>query len=169
MREITMWKETPTAPYSLKTFFSCWVLFGFPPSGSGSSGVFAVDEELIEASFKFCFSWTRKKKNKREQKVKVSRTLENLSVRRQTAHLDKNKQKIWLAKRKWMKLVDGFHSEYKILKFFTFIFQRHPSSYKTGKLQDKGLTSASTDVSFLDLNTQGREAQPTKKTITLIT
>lgn len=117
MREITMWKETPTAPYSLKTFFSCWVLLGFPPSGSGPSGVFAVDEELIEASFIFCFSWTRKKKRIKENKrwkwaghyemggwIK-NQSLENLSVRRQTAHLDKNKQKIWLAKRKWMKLV----------------------------------------------------------------
>lgn len=46
-----MWKETPTAPYSLKTFFSCWVLLGFP--SSGSPGAFSVDEDVAGASFKF--------------------------------------------------------------------------------------------------------------------
>lgn len=88
MSEILMWKETPTAPYSLKTFFSCWVLLGFPPSGSGSSGAFTVDEELVEASFKFCCSWTRKKKKKRRAKgwkwvghYEMGRWMENVSVR----------------------------------------------------------------------------------------
>lgn len=65
---------------------------------------------------------------------------------------------------------DGFHSEYKILTFFTFIFQGHPSSYKTGKLRDKGLTSASTDVTvFWILTHKAEKLNQPKKTITLIT
>lgn len=57
MREIPMWKETPTAPYSLKTFLSCWVLLGFPPSGSLSSRLFSDD--VVEASFKVWTSCTK--------------------------------------------------------------------------------------------------------------
>lgn len=38
--EIPTWKETPTAPYSLKTCFSCWDLLSFLFSALGSLAVF---------------------------------------------------------------------------------------------------------------------------------
>lgn len=111
MREMQTWKETPTAPYSLKTFFSCWVLLGFPPSGSGSPGAFAVDEEVVEASFKFCSSWTKKesKTGGSEQDYEIggwieNLSLENMSVRRWSTSRQKTKGR--LAKSKWLETVE---------------------------------------------------------------
>lgn len=41
---------------------------------------------------------------------------------------------------------DDFQFANKTLTFFTLIFHEHTSTYKTDKLQDKGLTYGSTDA-----------------------
>lgn len=51
-----MWNETPTAPYSLKTFFSCWVLLGFFWSSSlGSVASFPGDLPVSYTKRKWWF------------------------------------------------------------------------------------------------------------------
>lgn len=144
-----MWKETPTAPYSLKTFFSCWVLLGFPPSGS--SGAFTVDEELADTSFKFCRSWTQKSRSQ----LDTGGWIENMSVRWQTSHNEKIIQTgDTNGNKEADETCDDFQFANKILTFFTLIFYEHTSTYKTDKLQDKGLTYGSTDATVFLIETQ---------------
>ena len=58
MTEMQMWKETPTAPYSLNTFFSCWVLLGLSSPGPGP-GPGSGDEEDWEG---FWSRWMEREK-----------------------------------------------------------------------------------------------------------
>lgn len=148
MREIQMWKDTPTAPYSLKTFFSCCVLLGFPPPGSsGWLEVFGEDVELTESAI--TFSWRIKKKKKKKSKSwrqaepdenggwMNNESRENSSGRRQAARR-KNQQRMWMTKRKQLKPVGRLMlwiSNVSLL--LIFIFQGTPLLTKLASAEIK--------------------------------
>lgn len=150
MREIQMWKDTPTAPYSLKTFFSCCALLGFPPPGSsGWLEVFGDDVELTESAFKFSWRIKKRKEKKRAKgedeqnpmKTEDEWTMSPGRTRQEEDRLrDENQQKMWMTKRKQMKPVGRLTlwiSNVSVL--LIFIFQGAPLLTKLASSEIKAL------------------------------